>query len=309
MKKKIAIIGYGYVGKAIAKALEDHHIIFIYDPYKYNWKFFEDHSIAYDEMKRGRKEKYDQSEYVQRESGIIGYKSEREKSLIVQSSEEVNQCDLAIICVPTPSMEDGSCDTSTVVETLEWVETPLVLIKSTMPPKDLEDLAATYKNIAFSPEYIGEGKYFVPFWRYPHPTNMKYHDFMIIGGPREITSKILDFFIPVLGPSCRFMQTDIKTAAMVKYMENAWGATKVTFCNEWSRIAEALGVDYKELRELFLLDGRTERIHTAVFPDKPGYSGKCFPKDIKAAIKFSKEAGYNPDLIEEVDKSNDRFRK
>lgn len=282
-KKRGAIIGWGYVGKAVENLLMNHYDLVIYDP-------------LFDSKDGSRKMR----------DSINSYQY---KSVYTFDKDKVNDCDFAIVCVPTPQRDDGLCDTEILEDTMEWLKTPLVLIKSTTPPKQLEQIINKRKGACFSPEYIGEGKYFVPYWRYPHPTDMRYHDFMIIGGEREDTQRFVDLFLPILGPSCRFFQTDVKTAALAKYMENCWGAMKVTFCNEWYRIADACGVDYRELRELFLLDGRTERMHTAVFPDKPGYSGKCYPKDVKAIIGFSNEAGYKPELVEEVDKSNNRFQR
>ena len=221
--------------------------------------------------------------------------------------DSVNSCELAIVCVPTNAKKDGSCDTSIVEEVLGWVKTPLVLIKSTVPPEFLERIKRP--GLCFSPEVIGESTYFTPYWKYPHPTEMKYHDFMIIGGEREDCTKIIEFFLPVLGPSCRYMKTDLKTAALAKYMINSWGATKVTFCNEWYEIAKAQGVDYQELRELFLLDGRAERMHTFVHSENRGFGGKCFPKDVNALVRFSAAAGYEPELLKEVIDSNEKFKK
>ena len=130
---------------------------------------------------------------------------------------------------------------------------------------------------------------------------------MIFGGASEDTQAVIEFVKPVMGADCRYWQTDATTAELVKYMENSWGAMKVTFCNEFYEIARAHGVDYNELRELFLLDGRTERMHTVVFEKKRGYGGKCFPKDVKAIIRSSEEHGYIPALLKEVDMTNDKF--
>lgn len=232
----------------------------------------------------------------------------RHDTPIKRQKELANECELGIICVPTPKKENGECDISIVDETIKWLNTNFILVKSTIPPGATDYFIEKHKkNIAFSPEYVGEGKYFVSFWKYPHPTDMIYHDFQIFGGNKSVTSRIIDFFLPVMGPEKKYIQTNAKTAELVKYMENSWGATKVTFCNEFFEIAEILGVDYNELRELFLLDGRVERMHTAVFREKRGYGGKCFPKDVSGIIQVAKKAGYNPSFLEELEKSNERF--
>lgn len=279
--KKIAIIGHGYVGKAMANYFKDHFNVFVYDPFL----------------------------YPERQPVNLG-NSDIPDYILGASKEEVNQCDLVVICVPTPMRPDGMCDTSIVEDVLSWLSVRLVLIKSTIPPGTSRRLAEQYKtlNIVFSPEYIGEGKYYVPVHKgYPHPTDMKQHEFFIFGGNRVDTAGVINFFLKVSGPDPFYAQTDWETAEVCKYMENSWGAMKVTFFNEFFDIAKTFGVDYKELRELFLLDGRTERMHTAVFEDKRGFGGKCFPKDVNAIVVASTAAGYEPHLLNEVLQSNERF--
>ena len=265
-KKVVAIIGFGYVGKAVARFFKDHFDVLVYD-------------VAQPEVS--------------------------------SSKEEINKrADLAVISVPTPMGKDGAADLSAVEDTFKWLKTELVLIKSTIPPGTTEALSKKHKRkIAFSPEYIGEGNYSVPYWKgYPHPTDMKLHNFVIIGGERVHARKILGFFKRVLGADVVYQITDSTTAELVKYMENSFLATKVTFCNEFFDIAENLGVDYDELRELWLLDGRNSRSHTLVYEDSRGFGGKCLPKDVNAIVKASTKAGYKPKLLESVLKVNEEIR-
>lgn len=277
--KKVAVIGFGYVGKAMVRFLKDHYEVKVYDPY-----------------------------ISDNDSELLQKNVER-----VISFDDVNACELGIICVPTPQSDTGSVDIEIVTNTVKQLNTPLILIKSTVPPKTTKKLVAeTGKHIAFSPEYIGEGKYVVQWWKdkgYPHPTDMKYHDFQIVGGERNTRVAIIQFLKLVLGPEVRYIQTDSTTAEVTKYMENAWGATKVTFCNEFANMAEAMGVDYDELRELWLLDGRVERMHTAVFKDNRGFGGKCYPKDVAGIVQSSIESGYEPKLLKTVLEVNKEIRK
>lgn len=227
-----------------------------------------------------------------------------------KDKKAVNRRGLAIVCVPTPSAPDGSCDTSLVEETIAWLKTPLILIKSTVEPGTTKRLKRKYKKrICHSPEYIGEGKYYVAPWKYPHPTEPIHHTFMIIGGASEDREGVIQFFLPVLGPDRIYFQTDETTSELIKLMENVWGAMKVTFCNEFYEIAKKFKVDYNQLREGFLLDSRTERMHTAVFKNKRGFGGKCFPKDTVALVKAVEKAGYEPKLIKQVLASNEEFIK
>ncbi|MFA6295571.1 MAG: hypothetical protein WC666_04095 [Candidatus Paceibacterota bacterium] len=265
-KKTVAIVGYGYVGKAVANFFSSHFNILIYD-------------IA--------------------------------QPSISATKEEINKkADLAVISVPTPMGKDGSADLSALNETINWLKTPLILIKSTIPPGTTALLSKKHKkSIAFSPEYIGEGNYVVPFWKgYPDPLDMKKHEFVIIGGQKNIISKILPFFKIILGAEAKYFQTDSTTAELVKYLENSFLATKVTFCNEFYNIAKSFGVDYNELRELWLQDGRIGRSHTVVFEDNRGFGGKCLPKDVNALVKAVIKAGYNPKLLKTVLEVNEDIR-
>ncbi len=275
----IGIVGFGYVGYAVALLFADHFQVRIYDPFV----------------------KEDDKRLLHKNISLVTDKA------------DIDGCDMVVVCVPTPMKETNEVDLSIIKETIDWLGSPLILIKSTVPPTTTKKLVEkTGKKIAFSPEFIGEGKYVVQWWKdrgYPHPTDMKYHDFQIFGGDRKVTVDVLQFFKKVLGPGVQYIQTDSVTAEMVKYMENSWGATKVIFCNEFARMAETFGVDYDELRELFLLDGRTERMHTAVFKDDRGFGGKCFPKDVNGIVKASEKAGFEPKLLKSVLRVNNEIRK
>lgn len=219
--------------------------------------------------------------------------------------EEVNLCDIAIICVPTPQTKDGSCNISIVEEAVDWLETPLILIKSTVAPGTTEYLKKKYKKrIVMSPEYYGESKY----WQ-PREWDVFEWKYMIVGGDKKDCQAVLDIFVPVLGPTKSYFITDATTAELVKCWENIFGAMKVTFANEMYEICKKLGVNYDEARELWAQDPRVNRNHTSVFVKNRGFSGKCFPKDLSALIKASEKAGYDPKFLKEIQKSNKRFKK
>lgn len=225
------------------------------------------------------------------------------------NKEEVNKCDLAIVSVPTKMNDDGSCDTSIVEEVVSWLETPLILIKSTIPPGTTKKLKEKYhKRICHSPEFVGEGGYFVPFWKYTHPTEPIYHSFMIIGGDPQDREDILQIFYPILGSSKTYYQTTETASEIIKYMENCAIGTKVILCNEFYNIAETFGVTYSNVRGGFILDERLGEMFTLVYKDRRGFDGKCLPKDINAITYASKKAGYKPEFLEELLKSNKRIR-
>lgn len=225
---------------------------------------------------------------------------------LLDTKEEINKCDITYVCVPTESNEDGSCNTSIVEETVEWISTPIIVIKSTVEPgttKRLKD--KTGKNIVFCPEYGGESSYWTP---YKFHTDLKETPFFIFGGDANTCHKLVELYQSILGPTKVYRITDSTTAELVKYLTNCFYATKVAFCNEMYDLATALNINYNELRELWVLDPRLNPMHTLVFPNKRGFGGKCFPKDTKALIQYSKKIGNPLSILERVVESNDKVR-
>jgi len=278
---RIGIVGLGYVGIGMLRFFEDM-VTAVYDPFITPENAEEVRGLGY----------------------AKGFDDKRAFGYL----------DLAIVSVPTNTAKDGeSCDASIVEESVKWLTeiNPhlLILVKSAVVPNEIERIKDQYKaRLVISPEYLGEGKYFVPFWKYPDPVHMKYHTFQIFGGDKKDTSECVDIFVKKGGPNVNFYQADLKTVALCKYAENVWGAMKVTFCNELYEIAKAFGVDYNELRELWTADSRVEKMHTAVFRKARGFSGKCFPKDLKAIVKASTDAGYEPKLLKQIIERNEYFK-
>lgn len=218
---------------------------------------------------------------------------------------EINRCELAVICVPTNGSEDGSCDVTTVEKTVKKIDTPLILIKSTVIPGTTDRLREeTNKRICFSPEYIGESTYYNPFWE-----KMIDIPFMIFGGDEDDCSRIVALLEPIGGPLKNYYLCSALEAEIIKYMENCFFACKVTFVNEFYNLCRQFGANWHKVREGWLLDTRINRMHTSVFEESRGFNGKCLPKDLKAIIKCCENAGYSADFLKAIEESNIRFRK
>ncbi len=217
--------------------------------------------------------------------------------------EALAACDFGIVCVSTPPLPTGAADVANVVAAVETLPIERVLLKSTVPPGTTEALARrTGKQLCFWPEYIGESDYYNPNF----PSRIEEVPFAIVGGEPALRSWFVDRLIEVLGPSKRYFQCTAREAETIKYAENAFLATKVSFVNEFRRIAEAVGADWNTVREGWLLDPRIGPSHTAAFATRPGYSGKCLPKDVDAIVAASRAAGYEPALLAEVAEGNRR---
>lgn len=219
------------------------------------------------------------------------------------NKDRVNGSDIAFIAVPTPMKKSGRCDTSIVEEIASWIETPLVIIQSTVEVGTTDELNNIYgARFVFQPEYFGE--------TVGHPMMEKSNrTFIVLGGPDELTEEAAEFYHKVYNSTVHIARTNARTAELCKYMENSFIATKVTFMNEMYEIAQTLDVNFHDLRELWLLDPRMSRYFTFVHKADRGYGGKCLPKDIAALVYKANEEGYTPKLLEEVMKSNERFRK
>ena len=214
----------------------------------------------------------------------------------------INACDFVFLCVPTPVGPDGACDTSIVEDCVAWITAPQIIIRSTVAPGTTQRLRdTTSKAIIFQPEYIGE--------TVAHPlADTRQHPFIVLGGPLPECSAVADLYKRYYHSNLRFYFTDSTTAEVAKYMENSFYAAKVTFCNEFYDIARVHGVDYNELREIWLADPRVSRDHTFVYPDNRGFSGKCLPKDVSAILRSSAEHGFAPPLLQAVMDINEAHR-
>ena len=205
---------------------------------------------------------------------------------------DVNRCKYAFVAVPTNAMPDGACDTSIVEQTLSWLTTDLIILRSTVAVGTTARLRqATGKRIVFQPEY-GPGA--TPNHHFQDPRTAGW---IILGGDRKDTVAVADLYKRVFNAELVIQQTDSTTAELTKYMENCFLALKVTFCNEFYDLAECFGVDYNELRELWLLDPRIGRSHTFVLPDDRGFGGKCLPKDVSGLIAAAHRVGHEPRLL------------
>ena len=100
--------------------------------------------------------------------------------------------------------------------------------------------------------------------------------------------------------------TDAKTAELAKHMENAFLAMKVSFCCQFWEIARQIGVDYPELRELFLLDPRVNPSHTFVFDGHPYWDTPCLNNDV-TAIAETYDAAFLKSLIAYNDRNRHVF--
>lgn len=284
---KVAIVGYGYVGKAYGTMFENP---VIYDEPEIV-QYWEDHKTKHN------------AQVAEFNKTPLG-KKDKQKLLKTDATGEikkgrqlVNECDMAIVCVPTDLVK-GQLDMSIVEDVVKWIDTPLILIKSALQPGTVDRLVKeTGKKIAVSVEMVGEGKYFVPFWKYPDATEPIAHNFLIVGGEDETARRCADFLWAKMSPDINIHLTTAVEAEITKMMENTWGAMKVTFANTIYDICENHGANYTRVLQAWGSDGRTEKMHMRVMPHKRGWRSKCYDKDVPALAALDK-TGFIKKLVE-----------
>lgn len=196
--------------------------------------------------------------------------------------------DLCIICVDTPLNEECLCDTTEVEKALDENDADIYVLKSTVLPHTTEKLIEkTGKTIIFSPEYYGATQ---------HCNNYDF-GFTILGGEKRVCQKVIQVLQQIYDGRHTFRIVDSTTAEIVKYMENSWLATKVSFCSQFYQIAKKHNVSYEELRELFVLDPRVNPSHTFIYEEHPYWESHCLDKDIRA-ITTSEKAELLQGIIE-----------
>lgn len=197
--------------------------------------------------------------------------------------------DLAIIGVPTPmNPETGQCDVSIVEKCVENYKhnVDIFLVKSTVEIGTCERLEEEHGvSVCMSPEYIGE--------TLGHPLLEPRRDaFQIIGGNKIAREAVARMFMKVLNADAPMLLCTSKEAEIIKYCENMWISRRVDFWNDVYEVSQAFRSSFTTIREGIVLDPRMNRTHSNIYPDNPGWSGKCLPKDMNALAYKMREMGH-----------------
>ena len=224
--------------------------------------------------------------------------------------QALDDTDIIFIAVGTPMAEDGSANLDFVFSAsrdiaLNITHDSLVVVKSTVPigtcfkVKDYIDNILKENNsdvkvdIASNPEFLKEGRAIEDCM---HP------DRVVIGAERdEVFDKLKELYSSFVFNHDRFILMDVKSSEMTKYVANAMLATKISFMNEIANICEVTGANIQQVR---LGIGSDKRIGYDFIYAGCGYGGSCFPKDVKALINTSKNNGYEPMILSDVEKVN-----
>jgi len=294
---KIAVIGLGFVGLSLASVLgsKNFNVIGIDSDFK--------------KVEKIREGKIPFVEPKLEEILKIGLK----KKLNISSKfNEVNSCDFIFISVGTPQLSDGSIDLTnikSVAKTLgkQYQNTTKkfqIIIKSTVIPgttsKIIKILEKSTKKkhekdfvVITNPEFLRESNAIEDTIN-PHA--------IILGANNFNSLKKLSEFYRNMHPNTPIIKTNHQTAEIIKYANNAFLATKISFINQIALICEK--IPDSNVEDVAKAIGLDPRIGNLFLKAGPGYGGSCLPKDVKALINFSMDLGVKPLLLTAIDKAN-----
>jgi GDP-mannose 6-dehydrogenase len=234
-------------------------------------------------------------------------------SATTRIAEAIPEADVVLICVGTPSAPDGSlglehvkracAETGAVLRASGRFTT--VVIRSTMLPGSVEGelrpvlesvsglAAGTDFGLAYNPEFLREGTAVSDFFG---------AELTVIGANDERSSAALQALYQGIGGAPH--AASIRTAEMLKYVNNAFHALKVSFANEIGRVCKRDGLDSHEVMRLFCLD---TRLNLGASYLKPGFAfgGSCLPKDLRALASRARAHNLNLPVITSILRSND----
>ena len=228
------------------------------------------------------------------------------------TSDAVENSELSLICVGTPSRRNGSLDLSYLERVCEQIGEALrgkepyhvVVVRSTVLPGTTHDVVIpalertsgkTYGSgfgVAVNPEFLREGTALHDF-RHP-PITLVGHNYVSDAQPTEALYARVD--APVVN-------TSVRTAEMIKYASNTWHALKVCFANEVGNLCKRLEIDSHEVMDIFCRD---EKLNLSSYYMKPGFAfgGSCLPKDVRAMQYRAKEVDLEMPVIGSILGSN-----
>ena len=237
----------------------------------------------------------------------------KKKLIITNKLSSINNCDFIFITVGTPQKKNGEIDLSFIKAVVRNVgrlipknkKKPIILIKSTVIPGTMKNVvlpilernskkkAGKDFGLISNPEFLQESRAIQDTIK-PH--------IVVLGGYRTKFMKKTEKFFSRFNPNVPIIITNHQTAELIKYANNSFLATKISFINQIANICQ--GIPDTNIDDVANTIGLDPRIGNLFLNAGPGYGGSCLPKDIKAIINLSSKIGVNPTLLTAVEKIN-----
>jgi UDPglucose 6-dehydrogenase len=291
---KIAVIGTGYVGLVAGACLaENGNDVVCVDK----------DSAKVRALQRGRIPIYEPGleELVRRN------RAEKRLLFTTDLGKGVRSSQIIFIAVGTPTGEDGSADLRHVLEVARQIGKAMngykvVVDKSTVPVGTSEKVRETIRketqhpfSVVSNPEFLKQGAAIEDFMK---------PDRVVIGAEDQRAAEIMkELYAPFTRTGAPIMMMDCASAELCKYAANAMLATRISFMNEVANVCEVVGADVDQVRRAVASD---RRIGPAFLFPGVGYGGSCFPKDVKAMMKFASSKNYQFEILQAVENVNER---
>jgi UDPglucose 6-dehydrogenase len=289
---RIAVVGTGYVGLVVGACLAENgnQVVCVdNDPAKIRL------------LRRGKLPIYEPGleELVRRN------RAEARLSFSTTLPKAVRQSQIVFVAVGTPQGEDGSADLQHVLSVIREIAQAMngytvIVGKSTVPVgtaarvREVVRRETTHPfSVVSNPEFLKQGAAIDDFMR---------PDRVVIGVEDPRAAELMtELYQPFTRTGAPIMIMDCASAELSKYAANAMLATRISFMNEMANVCELVGADVDQVRRAIAADRRIGA--SFLFPGI-GYGGSCFPKDVKALIKFASDEEYEFRILRAVDEVN-----
>jgi GDP-mannose 6-dehydrogenase len=298
---KISVLGLGYVGAVSSGCLarDGHEVIGV-----------DSDSLKVDLINGGKAPIVEPglAEIIEQQIAAGRLSATTEVAAAIQHS------DLSLVCVGTPSLKNGGIELQYVRRVCEQIGTalrehqgaPVVVMRSTLLPGTMQEVviptleersgkrAGVEFGVCVNPEFLREG---TAVHDYYHPPKT------VIGEMNRASGDLLaNLYSSMPGP---LLRTDIETAEMVKYADNAWHALKVGFANEIGNVCKALDIDAHRVMDIFCQD---TKLNLSPYYLKPGFAfgGSCLPKDLRALLYKAKTLDISLPILSAILPSNEQ---
>ena len=237
----------------------------------------------------------------------------KKKLTISNDFSLLNDCDFIFVTVGTPQSANGTIDLSMIKKSIRSVgktlhknnKNPIILVKSTVVPgtmkntilpileKSSDKKAGKDFGLISNPEFLQESSA-IRDTKFPHV--------VVLGGYQTKYMRKTKKFFEKLHPKIPIIITNHQTAEMIKYANNSFLATKISFINQLSSICQSIpGANIDDIAKTIGLDPRIGKLFLNA---GPGYGGSCLPKDMKALINFATKSRIKPILLNAVEEIN-----
>ena len=301
---KIAIFGLGYVGCTAAGCIasQGHHVVGV-------------------DVAEGKVAAINAGRSPVTEPGLEALIAEAVGAgrlrAVCEIGDTLADCDLAIVCVGTPSGVDGAHDMRFIAGVTRSIAAAVrpasghrltVAYRSTMRPGSTEQIIvplfraalgeawADAIELVYNPEFLREASAIEDFFAPPKIVIGTYD-----GQPSAAMARLNE------GIAAPLFLTGLREAEMTKFVDNSWHAVKVAFANEIGRVCEKLGISAREVHQVFAAD---TKLNISPAYTRPGnaFGGSCLPKDVRALQHIAADIGANTHLVDALIRSNEAHK-